>query len=316
VLALIHSNTRDHAQILGREFQSATPFRHVVIDEFLEPDFCRRLLAEFPAFDREHARNEMGAVGGKAVFQNLPQLGPSYAQLDALLRSRKFLWFVSQITGISDLRYDKEYIGGGTHENLNGQDLDPHVDFNYHPKTQLHRRLNLIVFLNPEWREDWGGALELHVNPWLPPEEDSVKTIVPMANRCVIFETTESSWHGFKRINLPEDKRNLSRRSVAVYYYTKKRPAEEAAPHHSTIYVQRTLPAHIRPGYTLRDEDVQAVRSLLVRRDMQIRYLYEREKEYLEVVHGILRSWRFRIYRTLTWPARKCWEKMKARQSS
>lgn len=316
MLPLLNLAIRDRAEVLGRQFQSAKPFRHVVIDDFLAPEFCTRLIAEFPAFDHEHARNEMGDVGRKAVFQNLPDLGPAYAQLDAMLRSREFLAFTGQITGIPDLRYDPDYIGGGTHENLSGQDLDPHVDFNYHPTTQLHRRLNLIVFLNPEWREEWGGNLELHVNPWLPPEEDSVKAIVPVANRCVIFETYEVSWHGFKRIQLPEDKKHLTRRSIAVYYYTKQRPAEEIAPNHSTVYVQRPLPEYIRAGYTLRHEDVDAIRGLLIRRDTQIRYLYEREKEFSEVVHGILRSKSFRLFRNLTWPARKCWGWIKARRSA
>jgi Rps23 Pro-64 3,4-dihydroxylase Tpa1-like proline 4-hydroxylase len=316
VLPLVHPAVRDRAEALSRQFQSAAPFRHVVIDQFLAPDFCRRLMVEFPAFDREHARNEMGDVGRKAVFQNLPQLGPAYAQLDAMFRSREFLSFTGQITGIPDLRYDSDYVGGGTHENLSGQDLDPHVDFNYHPTTQLHRRLNLIVFLNPEWRPEWGGNLELHVNPWLPPEEDSVKAIMPIANRCVIFETSESSWHGFKRIQLPDGKKHLTRRSIAVYYYTKQRPAEEIAPHHSTVYVQRPLPEHIRAGYTLRDEDVETVRTLLVRRDMQIRYLYTREEELLDVLHGILRSPTFRLLRTLTWSARKWRGWIRARRSA
>ena len=298
MLSLLHPTVPQRSAALGRQFQLAAPFRHVVIDEFLANDFCRRLIAEFPSFDHKHARNEMGNIGRKAVFQNLPELGPSYAQLDAMLRGREFLSLTGQITGIPELCYDPDYVGGGTHENLSGQELDPHVDFNYHPTKQLHRRLNLILFLNPEWREEWGGVLELHVNPWLPPEEDSVKGIAPIANRCVIFETSENSWHGFKRIQLPVDKEHLTRRSIAVYYYTKRRPAEEVAPHHSTVYVQRPLPEHIRAGYTLREEDVQAVRNLLVRRDEQIRYLYERETEFSQVLHGILRSCSTTLFRT------------------
>jgi hypothetical protein len=76
------------------------------------------------------------------------------------------------------------------------------------------------------------------------------------------------------------------------------------------------LPENIRAGYTLRDEDVDAVRSLLIRRDTQIRYLYEREKEFSDVVHGILRSRTFRLFRMLTWPARKCWGWIKTRPSA
>lgn len=307
MLPLLHPQVTGRAGELRREFDSATPFRHLVIDEFLTEDVCRELMAQFPAFDREHARNELGEVGGKAVFQSLPELGPAYARLDAMLRSPEFLAFVRQITGIPGLIYDPKYVGGGTHENLHGQELDPHVDFNYHPNTQLHRRLNLILFLNQEWREEWGGALELHVNPWLPPEEDSVKVIVPIADRCVIFETTETSWHGFRRISFPAGRENLSRRSIAVYYYTKERPANELAANHSTVYVPRPMPAHIRAGYTLSEGDVAAVQNLMARRDGQIRFLYEREKEFSAVVHGILRSKSFRLYRALTWPARKCW---------
>lgn len=303
VLPLIHPNVAGRAGQLRGEFDSATPFRHLVIDEFLTRDACSNLMTEFPPFDREHAHNEIDEIGGKAVFQRLRDLGPTYAQLDAMLRSSEFLNFVGQITGIPELIYDPKYVGGGTHENLHGQELDPHVDFNYHPNTELHRRLNLIVFLNPEWREEWGGALEFHLNPWLPPKEDPVKTVVPIANRCVIFETTETSWHGFKRIRLPADKRHLSRRSIAVYYYTKERPVNELAPAHSTVYVPRPLPAQIRAGYTLREDDVAAVETLIARRDGQIKFLYEREKEFSAVILG---SMSFRLGRALTWPVRTC----------
>jgi Rps23 Pro-64 3,4-dihydroxylase Tpa1-like proline 4-hydroxylase len=316
VLTFLHPHVRNNVEALGRQFHEAEPFRHVVIDEFLTEAFCRQLIAEFPPFDPEHARNEMGRVGGKAVFQDLRALGPTYAELDRMLRSREFLFFVGRITGISKLLYDPQYVGGGTHENLEGQELDPHVDFNYHPNTQRHRRLNLIVFLNPEWREEWGGALELHQNPWLPPDEDRVKTILPLANRCVIFETTERSWHGFKRIRLPQEKKNLSRRSIAVYYYTRTRPAKETVPEHSTVYVQRGLPENIQAGHTLCEEDVQALRALVTRRDTQIRFLYERELEYMSLVHGILRTKSFRLYRAVTGPARKCWGWIKSRNGS
>ena len=316
VLPLIHLNVTRRAGELRREFDSAAPFRHLVIDEFLTEDVSRELMAEFPAFDRERARNEMGEVGGKAVFQSLPQLGPAYARLDGMLRGPEFLNFMGQITGIPGLIYDPKYVGGGTHENLHGQELDPHVDFNYHPNTQLHRRLNLIIFLNPEWREEWGGALELHVNPWLPPDEDRVKAILPIANRAVIFETTESSWHGFKRIHLPADKTHLSRRSIAVYYYTKERPADEAAPRHATIYVPRPLPAQFCAGHTLSEEDVAAVESLMARRDGQIRFLYEREKEFSDVLYKIVHSPSFRIFRACTWPVRKGLSLMGVRRRS
>ena len=107
-----------------------------------------------------------------------------------------------EISGIPDLLYDPDYLGGGTHENLAGQDLDPHVDFNLHPRFGWYRRLNLLVYLNPEWDENWGGCLELHRDPHLPPAQDPVKRVLPLMNRAVLFETSERSWHGFEAVAL------------------------------------------------------------------------------------------------------------------
>jgi hypothetical protein len=299
MLSLLHPGARDRVEELSREFSVAQPFRHVVIDPFLDPAFCGRLIAEFPAFDAERARNEMGGVGRKAVFPDLARLGPAYAQFDRLMRDRAFLELAGRITSVPGLIYDPEYIGGGTHENLEGQELDTHVDFNYHPKTHTHRRLNLIVFLNPEWEESWGGRLELLRDPWAT--GDAVKMVTPLANRCVIFETTEASWHGFRRIQLPAGK-HVSRRSIAVYFYTREAPPRGAAPSHATFYFQRPLPEHIRPGYTLREEDLAEIQTLLARRDQNTRFLYEREMEFSRAISNITLSRTFRWSRRFAAP--------------
>jgi hypothetical protein len=282
-------------------FAHAKPFRHVIIDDFLTPDFCAALLEEFPAFDEKKALNEMGLVGAKAVVETLPQIGPAYRQFDALIQSPEFLNKISSITGIPHLLYDPHYFGGGTHENRHGQDLDIHVDFNYHPKTRTHRRLNLIIFLNPIWKPEWGGCLELHSNPWGAPEDDQVVSVVPLLNRCVIFETTESSWHGFRRIQVPDQA--ISRRSLAIYYYTESRPAEETAPAHSTVYVPWQMPEHLKPGHTLTEADVAALDEQFSRRNELLRFLYEREKEFTEVREGLLTSHSYRLSRALLAPA-------------
>jgi Rps23 Pro-64 3,4-dihydroxylase Tpa1-like proline 4-hydroxylase len=292
-------------ELLAEKFARAQPFRHVVIDEFLKASFVESLIADFPAFDERRAKNEMGQVGRKAVVPDLPAIGPAYQSFDLMLRDPKFLSLTGRIAGIDNLLYDPEYIGGGTHENLDGQDLDLHVDFNYHPTRLWHRRLNLILFLNPEWQDDWGGCLELHEDPWNPALESTPVRVIPAANRVVLFETTETSWHGFTRITLPSEKKHISRRSAAVYFYTKERPATETAVPHGTIYAPWQLPTYLRAGHTLTAEDMEGLHVLLQRRDGQIRFLYEREKEFSEALTGIRQSASFRAGRALTWPLRK-----------
>ncbi|NNL94173.1 MAG: 2OG-Fe(II) oxygenase, partial [Xanthomonadales bacterium] len=218
LINLVNPQVCASAQQLAAQFAAARPFKHIVIDDFLDSDYCQKLIREFPEFDEQLAINEDGVVGAKAVREQIRDISPAYEQLDRLSSSEDFRELIGTITGIEALNHDPHYFGGGTHENREGQGLDAHVDFNYHPITREHRRLNLIVYLNPEWRDEWGGALQLHRDPYLPPSQDDIKVVTPLANRCVIFETNEYSWHGFKRIQLPDDRKGLSRKSFALYY--------------------------------------------------------------------------------------------------
>lgn len=271
-VAMVREGVQAEAAVLARRFQAATPFRHVVIEDFLEPSFATRLLDGFPAFDPARARNEHGAIGNKAVHEGVRGLGPAFVALDAMARDPRFLALVSTITGIPGLLYDPHWFGGGAHDNRDGQSLDAHVDFNRHPLTHTHRRLNLIVYLNPGWQEAWGGVLELHRDPRVA--DDEVARVVPVFNRAVLFETTESSWHGFTPIHLPPDLRNTSRKSVALYCYTATRPDEDTAGTHSTVYVDPPLPARFTAGHALDAIDVEELRSLLARRDQHVQRLY------------------------------------------
>jgi hypothetical protein len=307
VISGLHPRIAGCAGEFARQFAENQPFRHVVIDEFLDPGFCEELIASFPAFEAGQSTNERGEPGRKAVRPDLSRLGPAYARFDRLMKDAEFLALIGSITGIQDLLYDPEYVGGGTHENLDGQELDTHVDFNYHPRTRLHRRLNLIVFLNPRWEHAWGGHLELLKHPW---SEDDRAEVVPLANRCVIFETTEQSWHGFRRIQLPAGS-DFSRRSIAVYFYTAARPLDQAAVSHQTVYYQRPLPDRFQPGHALSENDVTEMQVLLARRDKQIQFLYDRERKFSELITGITDSPSFRIGRALTWPARIVWKLLK-----
>jgi Rps23 Pro-64 3,4-dihydroxylase Tpa1-like proline 4-hydroxylase len=269
---LINQKTLEHKKDLMTQFGQNKPFKHVLINDFFTQEFCQQLLNDFPAFEDELATDENGNIGKKAVHQHITDLGDNFTKLDALVKSEEFINLIEKITGIDGLIHDPYYFGGGTHENLNGQDLDPHVDFTHHPKTGLHRRLNLIVYLNPKWEKQWGGNIELHKNPRLDPKDDEIISIEPLFNRAVMFETNNISWHGFPRINLPDDQKKLSRKSFTIYYYSKARNKKTKT--HTTIYVERHLPENIKAGVTLTEDNVQEIKTLLARRDQHIKRLY------------------------------------------
>jgi Rps23 Pro-64 3,4-dihydroxylase Tpa1-like proline 4-hydroxylase len=274
---------------IRQEFQQARPFRHVVIDNFLDASRCEALLRDFPAFEDRNAMNEFGRVGQKAVVEQVSQISPFYAEFYRYINSTGFLAAMSELTGIPQLLADATLFGGGTHENLHGQSLDNHVDFNIDERRMLHRRVNLLIYLNREWDESWGGAIELHSDP-RNPQLDEYRSILPLFNRAVLFETNEYSWHGFRTIRLPADKRHLSRKSFSIYLYTRERPVDEVVAPHTTFYVPQPLPSHIRAGHTLTPADCDEIERLMQRRthllEMYQKLLIEKEQR----LHDLMRA--------------------------
>jgi Rps23 Pro-64 3,4-dihydroxylase Tpa1-like proline 4-hydroxylase len=258
---------------LHSAYRGAKPFPYVVIDDFLAQPFAQRLLDQFPSFERGNSVGDDGKIGNKATFEKIRSLGQAYAALDDLIKSRAFLNLIEAITGVPDLIYDPFYLGGGTHENRHGQSLQAHIDFNYHPSEGWHRRLNLIVYLNHDWDARWGGNLELYADPYKDKQPQA--SVAPVFNRCVIFGTSEKSWHAFDPIKLPADNLGASRKSIALYFYSRERPQDEIAGKHTTHYVNAQIPEHIRAGHTLTQDDVDQLNEITTGRDRLLQHLYE-----------------------------------------
>jgi len=283
---MINHSIIARAAKLQQEFQQAEPFRHLAVDDFFDLEICRQLLADFPVFKPDNAINEFGEVGNKAVVSSIATISPCYAAVHEYINSSEFLQQISALTGIQDLLPDPSLYGGGTHENREGQSLDAHVDFNYSQDRQLHRRLNLLLYLNHEWCEDWGGSIELHSNP-RDPEHKVSRAYLPLFNRAVLFETNEHSWHGFKTIHLPDDKKHLSRKCLSIYLYTRSRPSHEIVPEHGTFYIQKPLPDRFRAGCTLKEDDVTMLRDLLKERDTFIHHYQQQELEKNGIINAV-----------------------------
>lgn len=272
-LSLLNPQVVAQAPSFRQRFVAAEPFRHVVIDDFLTPAFADALLLAFPVFEQGNSVGDDGKHGDKSTLERIRALGLHYIALDELIQSQPFLDLIGTITDIPELLYDPFYLGGGVHDNRHGATLDPHIDFNYHPSERWHRRLNLIVYLNHDWARDWGGSLELFHDPKI--DNRPRHSVVPKFNRCVIFETTEQSWHAFDRINLPETERGRSRKSIALYFYSMRRPAELTAGRHTTHYVKRQLPERFQSGHSLSAADLLELQSMLRQRDEYIGHQQE-----------------------------------------
>jgi hypothetical protein len=163
------------------------------------------------------------------------------------------------ITGIPGLLADDQFEGGGMHVTGAGGRLDVHIDFNYQETRQLHRRLNILLYLNEGWQPGWGGEIEL----WDKDVMKLLKSISPVLNRCLVFETTEISYHGVRPITAPA---SVCRRSFAGYYYTKEPPAHWTGKNHSTIFRarpdERLRGMVLMPAEHLRRRLVQTVRAM------------------------------------------------------
>ncbi len=221
------------ASRLREEYLRAEPFPHVVIDDFIPRKIADRLLEEFPRPGSIDWLRFKEPSGVKLASRNEIQLSDFTRTLLWQLNSAVFLQWMETLTGIGGLIPDPYLEGGGLHQIERDGFLKIHADFNLHPALRLDRRLNLLLYLNPEWKEEYGGHLEL----WNRTMTKCEKRILPVFNRCVIFSTTDFAYHGHPEpLRCPE---GMTRKSLAMYYYSNGRPAQERSGEHTTLYQYR-----------------------------------------------------------------------------
>lgn len=221
------------------QFANAQPFPNVVMDNFLPAAWLAPLLAEFPKPQTGKWQTFDNAQEKKLASSHEAEMGEATRRVLAQLNSGTFLQFLETLTGIDGLIPDPYFVGGGMHQIERGGFLKVHADFNWHEKLRLDRRLNFIVYLNRAWQESYGGDLQL----WDSAMTHCVKKIYPVLNRAVLFYTFDRGYHGHPDpLTCPEGE---TRKSLALYYYTNGRPANESAGAHSTMF-------QARPGETLK----------------------------------------------------------------
>ena len=214
-------------------YGQAKPFPHVVLDDFFDPALLETVLSEFPSPDSIDWQRFRNAREIKLASAQEGGFGPMTRLLLYHLNSATFLEFLSKVTGIPDLIADPYFDGGGLHQIVRGGKLGIHADFNKHPRSGLDRRLNLLLYLNKDWRDQYGGHLEL----WNREMTRCEAKIAPLFNRLVVFGTTDFTYHGHPDpLQCPE---GMTRKSLALYYFSNGRPAEEVSGSHSTVFQPR-----------------------------------------------------------------------------
>ena len=223
ILSEKHKNLEDLSILLKNQYSSQDPYPHIEIDNFFSTTFLNSVLNEFPDLsnikESENYKNQNEIKFANNDYKNFPKKIKLFFDF---LNSEYFIKFLQNLTSIKErLIADRDLNGGGLHEIKSGGLLKVHTDFNKHPEKKLDRRINVLIYLNKNWRKEYNGYLEL----WDKHMAFCKKKISPDFNKMVIFSTTDFSNHGHPEpLNCPK---NVSRKSIALYYFSDGRPKDE-----------------------------------------------------------------------------------------
>jgi hypothetical protein len=232
----VQTTTVDYERIepalpgLSARYAAAQPFPHIVLDDVLRPDAFDRAAAEFPAIEDERWHGFVHVNQTKYSNTEPDTWGPTLTTVARELCSPRFVALLERLTGITGLLPDWSMDGGGLHQTLRGGHLNIHADFSsHHTHENWARRVNILLYLNREWHDDWGGKLEL----WDRDMTACQERVTPAGNRMLVFTTSDDSFHGHPDgLTCPPDE---ARRSMALYYFT----AEDHVVRRSTNYQAR-----------------------------------------------------------------------------
>lgn len=215
-------------------YAAAAPFPHIALDGIMPEAMLDLVLDEFPAIDSPAWRQYKNFNEGKLESQGEDRLPDDLSLVLYQFNSAPFLRFLEELTGITGLIGDPYFTGGGLHQIPRDGRLGIHADFSRHYQLPLERRLNVLVYLNKDWKDEYGGHLEL----WNRDMTECVEKILPVFNRTVIFSTTDWTFHGHPDpLTCPP---GMSRKSIALYYFTVGRPKHETIPgKQTTLFRER-----------------------------------------------------------------------------
>jgi len=215
--------------VLAKRFREARPFPHLVIDNFIDQSVAAEAYKVFPKIEDMDTLNDYRQR--KAQDPAIDKFHPLFQDIIfEHLQSDRLLNWLGRVTGIKNLKADEQLYASGLAQGANGSFLNVHLDNSSHPVNPWFRRLNLILYLNPNWSEEKGGQLEF----WRDDMKEST-SILPVLNRMALFATDKRSWHGYRHVNTPDGD---TRKSINIYYFTEESP-DGTDYYHVTIFRAR-----------------------------------------------------------------------------
>jgi Rps23 Pro-64 3,4-dihydroxylase Tpa1-like proline 4-hydroxylase len=211
-------------------YSTNTPYPHIVMDDVFDSSVLDQILNEFENAEKQFL--EFDTLYEKKLQMNKEEyFGEMTRRFIHNLNSSRFLTVLEELTGVQGLIPDPHLSGGGLHKIPRGGRLGIHVDFNRYKALNLYRRINVLVYLNKDWPEDFGGHFEM----WSDNKGTEKSRVLPLFNRMAIFTTTRKSFHGHPEpLTCPK---GIARRSIAMYYYTSGDKGEQSSQEHSTIFL-------------------------------------------------------------------------------
>ena len=206
------------------------PFPHIVFDNFLPTEIAHALAKDYPNVENKNNgwKYHKNENTDRYFVEDTRAFGKNLRLFASAVNSRSFLLFLETLTGISSLIPDPYFMGGGAMATGPGGFLKVHVDFNWHQRLQSWRRCNALFYLNPDWKDDWGGELEL----WSTDGKTKSAEIKPLFNRVVVFTTTKHSFHG--QPNETRSPVDQFRKVFSAFYYASERSeAIDESPHYT-----------------------------------------------------------------------------------
>jgi Rps23 Pro-64 3,4-dihydroxylase Tpa1-like proline 4-hydroxylase len=245
--------TAEAIKALNAAYENGEPCKHIVIENFFRQEVAEQLYDNFPKLETLNVKRK-SLNEKKSEDYHFERFHPVFQDVKDAITGEAFCEAMGKMTSLEGLFVTTDNTGAGVHQGGDGSYVDIHIDYNMSTKFNAWRRLNLLVYLNKDWKDEYGGALEL----WDKDMQACEKMILPNFNRAVVFYTDKNAPHGYRKMSLPE---GITRKSFYCYYYTN---VAEGVEYYDSTFVARPDESFIKRTLTKVKETAKVtIKSIL-----------------------------------------------------